>query len=77
LIFELDYAAIADAVAERLQPQKSRWLTKQEAAAHIRCSTRQLERLVRLGEIPHYRPAGRPLFKQEELDEFITNRREV
>lgn len=76
MILELDYDAIAEAVVARIEaPRPTQWLTKKEAAEHIRCSVRQLEKLVHLGEVPVYRPAGRPLFKREELDEWITNRR--
>ncbi len=77
MILELDYDAIADAIVARIDTQpRTQWLTKQQAAEHLHCSARHLEKLVRLGELPAYKPAGRPLFRREELDEYITNRRE-
>lgn len=67
---------IADAVAARLSSKESvKWLTKTEAAAHLNCSVRHLERITRLGEVPYFRPAGRPLYRAEDLDQYITNRR--
>lgn len=73
-----DVDRIADAVVSRIDTsyRPTQWLTKTEAAEHLRCSVRQLEKLVRLGELVAYRPAGRPLFRVEELDAYITNRRE-
>lgn len=71
-------AHLAQEVSRRIQsPSGKPWLTRAEAAERLCCSTRKLDQLVRLGEITAYRPAGRPLFKSEELDEFITNRREL
>jgi len=70
-----DIEAIAAAVAARLEGAQERsWFTRTEAAEHLRCSVRHLDKLVRLGEIPAYRPsgpAGRPLFSRQELDELV------
>jgi len=74
-----ELTAIADAVAERLegaQVRRTDWLTREEAAEHLRCSTRHLDRLVRLGEIAAYRPCGRPLFLAEELDAWVMTHKE-
>lgn len=68
-----DLERITDAVIGRLGDghKRTQWLTRAEAAEHIRCSTRKFDQLVRLGEIRAYRPAGRPLFRIEELDTYV------
>jgi len=72
-----DIQQIAEAVAERINvPRETRWLTRQEAADHLRCSTKHLDLLVRVGDMPVYRPNRKPLFLVEDLDRFITDRRE-
>jgi excisionase family DNA binding protein len=72
-----DIQQIAEAVAERINvPHQTRWLTRQEAADRIRCSTKHLDQLVRLGDVPVYRPNRRPLFSADDLDRYITDRKE-
>ena len=73
-----DIVLIAEAVAERIHvPRQAKWMTRQEAADYLRCSTKALNEWVRLGEIPVYRPNSKPLFSSSDLDEFVlTNRRE-
>ena len=80
--FQLDQSDIdrlADAVAQRLAApvRKTQWLTRAEAAEHLRCSVWKLDELVRLGEVPVYRPSRTPLFRPEDLDQYVVaNRRE-
>lgn len=63
---------LADAVAQRLQaPTKTQWLNRQEAAEHLRCTVKQIDTWVRRGEIRAYRPNSRPLFRADELDDFV------
>ena len=70
-----DVVLIAEAVAERINNLPPRqWLTKAEAAEHLRCSTKQIDLYVRVGDIPVYRPGGergRPLFSADSLDKFV------
>ena len=50
---------IAEAVAERINNRPPRqWLTKAEAAEHLRCSTKQIDLYVRVGEIPWFTGRG-------------------
>jgi excisionase family DNA binding protein len=74
-----DIVQIAEAVAERIlgaTTPRTQWLTRPEAAEHLRCSTAQLDRLVHLGELPVYRPNRKPLFSAADLDKYVTDRRE-
>lgn len=73
-----DIVMIAEQIAERVVvPQKTQWMTRSEAAQHLRITTRHLDKLVRVGELPCYRPSqGKPLFNQQDLDVFVTNRRD-
>ena len=69
-----DIDRIAQAVACALEQtvRKTQWLTRQEAAEHLRCSTKQLDGYVYEGAIPVYRPSPRkPLYRAEDLDRFI------
>lgn len=69
----LDFEKIAEAVVCRLGDgqKRTQWLTVKEAAEHLRCSPRQVERLVYLGQLKAYRPAGKRLFKVEDLDALV------
>lgn len=73
--FELDQAdidRIAEAVAARVSvPASTQWLTRAEAAKHIRRSTKYLDGLVRRQEIPVHYPDARPLFLARDLDEYV------
>ena len=75
--FELeqqDIDRIAEAVVLRLDSgcSPSPWLTRQEAADYLRCSTKYLDQLVRAGEIPaHYLAERKPLFSVKDLDLFV------
>lgn len=74
-----DITLIAEAVVERINrvPERTQWLNRSEAAAHLRCSLSRLDELVHLGEIPVYRPSRTPLFLASELDAYVVaNRRE-
>ena len=73
---EQDVARIAAAVAERIQPERSAWLTKEQAAEYLHCSTRHVSKLVYLGELPAYKPCGKQLFREQDLHKFVTDRRE-
>ena len=72
--FELeqrDIVQLAEAVAERINTP-NRWLTRQEAAEYLRCSTKYLDQLVRGGEIAaHYLAERKPLFSVKDLDLFV------
>jgi hypothetical protein len=46
-------------------------MTRQEAAEHMRITTRQLDKLRNRGAFPETRNAGTPLFEQADLDEFL------
>ncbi len=50
------------------------WLTRDEAAAHLKISTRTLTRWTEHGRCPvHRTPGGRPRFLRRELDELMTS----
>lgn len=69
----IDVPALAEAVAAHLleELRAPRWMTKAEAAEHLRVSVRQLERLVADKAVPFHRPEGRLLFDQRELDAWV------
>lgn len=73
-----DIVMIAEQITERIHvPPKVRWMTRAEAADHLRISTKTLDTLVRVGELPCYRPTeGKPLFSQQEIDLYVTDRRD-
>jgi hypothetical protein len=70
LTIDLDYDAIALALAERLQPAASPWLTVAQAAEHIGASERWFRD--RLYDIPHSRVEGRIFVDRRELDAWLT-----
>lgn len=50
------------------------WLTRQQAADHLKISPRTLSRWVEHGRCPvHHTPGGRPRFLRDELDAVITS----
>lgn len=53
--------------------QKSQLLTREEAADHLRISTRTLDDMEEAGEIQAVRIRGRVLYHKETLDAFIQN----
>ena len=66
---EQDVTRIAVAVAELISlPAQRPWLDAKEAAEYLRCSPRHLNKLAYLGEVRTYKPAGKRLFKREDLD---------
>jgi excisionase family DNA binding protein len=55
---------------------RPRMLTREDTAAYLAVSKRTLDRLVQAGDIPAYRIGGHRRFRMEDLDSFITSRRE-
>lgn len=50
------------------------WLTRAEAAAHLKISTRTLSRWVEHGRCPvHRTPSGEPRWRLDELDALMTS----
>jgi excisionase family DNA binding protein len=47
------------------------WLTREEAAAHLKVSLRQFDTLRTRGEIPETRKAGPPRFETADLDAWM------
>jgi excisionase family DNA binding protein len=56
----------------RTQPM----LTRDDTAAYLAVSTRTLDRLVQAGELRAYRIGGHRRFRIEDIDSFITSKRE-
>lgn len=50
-------------------------LTKKEFAAHIRVSTRTVEKLMKAGKIGFYMLDGGPRFSREDLQAFLDAKR--
>lgn len=73
---EVDYEALADELAKRLEPNGTPWMTVAEAAEYLRASESWVR--ARLHEIPHCKPDGKTLLHRRELDSWLTNhRREI
>jgi excisionase family DNA binding protein len=51
--------------------EERKYLTTKEAAEYLRIKLSYCYKLVCLGKIPNYKPAGRVYFLLEELDEYI------
>lgn len=51
-------------------------LTRDATAAYLAVSKRTLDRLVHAGEIPAYRISGHRRFRVEDIEQFITSRKE-
>jgi excisionase family DNA binding protein len=51
-------------------------LTRDATAAYLAVSKRTLDRLVQAGEIPTYRISGHRRFRIEDIERFISSRRE-
>lgn len=74
-MINIDVAALADAIVERMgAPERTEWITVNEAAEHLRCSDKWIRE--RLGEIPHVRIDGKLLFARQELDSWANRYRE-
>lgn len=69
---EIDYEALADKLASRLEPQGSPWMTVTEAAEYLRASESWLR--ARLYKIPHCKVDGKTLLNRRELDVWVMNR---
>jgi len=64
--------AIADAVAQRLQPNGPEpWIDVTAAAEHLACKRQRIYDLVHAGRIPHYKDGSRLLFRRSELDDWL------
>jgi hypothetical protein len=64
---------VADLIAERATPQEqsSPWLNTKSAAAYLDWTEDALRAAVKRGQlVPHRTPAGRLLFRREELDAY-------
>ena len=73
-----DIDRIAEAVAQRIDTGGgSPWLDATEAAEYLRCSPRHLNKLAYRGELPTYRPAGKRLFRRDDLDRFVHQTEEM
>ena len=51
-------------------------LTRDATAAYLAVSKRTLDRLVQAGEIPTYRISGHRRFRIEDIERFISSRKE-
>lgn len=71
-------ALLAQQVSERMSSSLGKkWLTRNEAAERLCCKPATIDKLARLGELTKYKPLKTPLFSVEEIDEYVTNRRET
>lgn len=55
---------------------RPRMLTREDTADYLAVSKRTLDRLVQAGDIPAYRIGGHRRFRIEDIDSFISSRRE-
>lgn len=51
-------------------------LTKEQVAAYLAVSKRTLDRLIQSGEIPAYRIGGHRRFRREDVDSYVSSRKE-
>lgn len=68
----IDYGALADELAKRLEPQGSPWMTVAEAAEYMRVSKSWLR--ARLHDIPNCKPDGKTLLHRREIDAWLKER---
>jgi len=59
--------SVANQLAPLLRSGGEEWCTRVQAAEHLRCSTRKLDRLGLKG----HRVGGTLLYSRAELDEFV------
>lgn len=72
-------AGLLDKTLAALQPKINEMLYRnifdsKEAAKYLKISSATLHRLLKEKEIPHFKLRGALLFRQWELDEFISDR---
>lgn len=74
---DIDYEALADELAKRLEPHGTPWMTVEEAAEYLRASKSWVR--ARLYEIPHRKVDGKILIHRRELDDWVNtnHRREI
>ena len=71
LTLDIDYDALAEAIAERLQPTatSSPWLTVKEAAEYAKTTPAAIYKRIKRGQLQSYRPEGSPiLLHRDTLD---------
>lgn len=75
LLSDTDVQRIADAVAQRLQPPAAadEWLTVEQAAQHLKCSTSRIYQGTSKRTLPFHRDGGRLMFSRTELDRHVRN----
>jgi excisionase family DNA binding protein len=64
---------VAERILERVEGATSPWLSAAKAAAYLDWPRERLYKLTAAGEIPHYKHAGRILFRRDELDQWLAN----
>ncbi len=83
LLSDTDVQRIADAVvaslhgvAQRLQPPAAadEWLTVEQAAQHLKCSTSRIYQGTSKRTLPFHRDGGRLMFSKSELDNHLRGR---
>jgi excisionase family DNA binding protein len=57
-------------------PFKKGWLSTAEAAEYIGCTRGTIYQMVYQRRIPVHKPAGKLVFKQAELDQFISRNKQ-
>ena len=62
---------VAKILAAEQTPEKSRWLTASQAAAHLSWPTQRVYKLTAAGAIPHRKHGQRLLFDRDELDAWL------
>jgi len=77
VLADLMRAIVDERLAALDAPPEREWLTRDEAADHLRLSERTLDRLVARGEVRSALIEGRRIFRREWLDEFAAAREEV
>lgn len=59
-----------------LVTQESPWKTREEAAAYLKISVEQFDKLVAKGRVKRRYCVASPRFKTEDLDELITEEKQ-
>lgn len=67
---------LLDQLRQILVAQCSPWKTRDEAAAYLKISVEQFDKLVAKGRVARRYCVASPRFRVEELDELITEEKE-
>lgn len=68
-------ALIEKAIAQAVQRANSPWLDRSAAAAYCHCSVSEIDRAAVANAFPTHHRAGTPLFRRDEIDAAIAERR--